>query len=91
MLVAPTLMAQTRALPQEVRAFITERRICEHFLGEPVEGDTPERAVRQRFVSYSIDIYCAGTDNRLAALKRRFQSNRAVMGSLKIFEENVEE
>ena len=90
-LVAPKLMAQTRALPQEVRAFIGERRVCEHFLGEPVEGNTPERAERQRFVNDSIDIYCAGTDKRLAALKRRFQNNRSVMSSLKVFEKKVEE
>lgn len=88
---APTLMAQTRTLPQEVRAFISERRVCEHFLGEPVEGNTLEHAERQRFVHDSIDIYCAGTDKRLAALKRRFHDNRAVINSLKVFEQKVEE
>ncbi|MGN5352099.1 hypothetical protein ACQ4P5_08130 [Ralstonia sp. L16] len=38
----------------------------------------------------SSDIYCAGTDKRLAALKRRYKDNPAVMRRLSEFEERVE-
>lgn len=90
MLAGSPAPCQAQSLPPEVRAFIAERRTCEHFLGEVHEGDTPERAARQRFVSDSIDIFCAGTDKRLAALRRRFEGNDTVLRELKPFEEKIE-
>lgn len=77
-------------LPSEVRAFIEERTICDHFRGEPFEGDSPEQVERREFLFDSFDIYCAGTDKRLAALKRRYKDNPAVMRRLSEFEERVE-
>lgn len=77
-------------LPSEVRAFIEERKICDHFRGEPFEGDSPEQVERREFLLDSFDIYCAGTDKRLAALKRRYKDNPAVMRRLSEFEERVE-
>jgi hypothetical protein len=89
-LVSASAMCQTRSLPAEVRAFISERETCEHFLGEVDDRNTPERAKRQTFVSDSIDIYCAGTDRRLAALKRRYHGNSAVMKRLNALDEKLE-
>jgi hypothetical protein len=89
-LVTAPAVCHPQGLPPEVRAFLADRRTCEHFLGEVDEGNTPERAERQRFVSDSIDIYCAGTDKRLAALKRRYRTDAAVMKQLKAFEEKIE-
>jgi hypothetical protein len=66
-------------LPDEVARFIEERKTCEHFLGEPVEGRTAEQRKRRDFVADSIDLYCSGTDKRLAALKRRYAGNARVM------------
>ncbi|WP_052321527.1 hypothetical protein [Ralstonia sp. A12] len=77
-------------VPSEVRAFIQERNTCDHFRGEPAEGDSPEQVERREFLLDSFDIYCAGTDKRLAALKRRYKANPAVMRRLNQFEEHVE-
>ncbi|MGM3411272.1 hypothetical protein [Ralstonia holmesii] len=83
--------AQTSSrIPEEVRAFIEERKICDHFRGEPAEGDSPEQVERREFLLDSFDIYCAGTDKRLAALKRRYKDNPAAMRRLNAFEEHVE-
>lgn len=89
-LVALPLFAESSSLPDEVRVFIRERKTCEHFLGEPVEGNTSERRARQAFVIDSIDIYCAGTDKKLAALRRRYSKEVAVMEALKNFDEKLE-
>lgn len=94
-LVLQTACSQASALtsprlPSEVRAFIEERIICDHFRGEPAEGDSPEQVERREFLIDSLDIYCAGTDKRLAALKRRYKDNPAVMRRLSEFEERVE-
>lgn len=77
-------------LPDEVVRFIEERKTCEHFLGEPVEGRTAEQRKRREFVADSIDLYCSGTDKRLAALKRRYAGNATVMAVLRQLEEKLE-
>lgn len=82
--------AESAPYPEEVNAFIAERDICDHFRGEPFEGDSPEQIERRDFIADSLDIYCAGTDKRLAALKRRYQNNRAVMKQLNQYEERIE-
>jgi len=83
-------VAEAQTLPEEVARFLKERKICEHFLGEPVEGRTPEQRERRDFVADSIDIYCSGTDKRLAALKRRYAKNEPVMEALRQLEEKIE-
>ncbi|MGU7775703.1 hypothetical protein ACV229_36810, partial [Burkholderia sp. MR1-5-21] len=77
-------------LPQEVKSYIAERNICDHFRGEPIEGNSPEQIERREFVVDSLDIYCSGTDKRLAALKRRYKNNRAAMDKLSQYEERIE-
>ena len=82
--------AHAQELPEEVARFLEERKACEHFLGEPVEGRTPEQRERRDFVADSIDIYCSGTDKRLAALKRRYARNRPAMAELRPLEQKLE-
>jgi len=82
--------AEGSPYPEEVKAFIAEREICDHFRGEPFEGSSPEQIERRTFIVDSLDIYCSGTDKRLAALKRRYKSNRAVMKQLDQYEERIE-
>lgn len=82
--------AHAQKLPEEVARFLEERKLCEHFLGEPVEGRTAEQRERRDFVADGIDIYCAGTDKRLAALKRRYAANRPAMAALRPLEEKIE-
>ena len=74
----------------DVDTFIAQRQVCEHFLGEPTEGSSPEQVERREFVRDSIDIYCAGTDRRLAALKRRFSAYPDVIARLAPFEASIE-
>ena len=77
-------------LPQEVRSFVTDRDACEHFRGEPTEGDSSEQVARRVFVQESLEIYCAGTDRRLAALKKRYADNLEVMSALGKYEPAIE-
>lgn len=81
-------LAQT--LPEEVLRFLDERKTCEHFLEEPVEGRTAEQRERRDFVADSIDIHCSGTDKRLAALKRRYAANAPVMAVLRPLDAKLE-
>lgn len=84
--------AGTSDLPPEVQSFIADRKVCDHFAGEidghPAVDD--EHRARKAFVSESIEIYCAGTDRRLAALRRRYQDKKNVIESLKNFESHTE-
>lgn len=77
-------------LPDEVRSFIADRELCDHFRNEPIEGDSPEQVERRRFVLDSLDIHCAGSDRRLAALKRRHADVPEVMERLARFEASIE-
>lgn len=77
-------------VPIEVRHFIEERDICEHFLDEPYDGDTPQMRERRAFIQESIEIYCSGTDRRLAALRKRYKNNLAVIKRLKQYEDKIE-
>ena len=61
---------------------MADRDACDHFRGEPVEGDTPDQLDRRAFVLESIEIYCAGTDRRLAALQKRYAEDVAVTAVL---------
>lgn len=83
-------VAESKGLPQEVKSYIAERNICDHFRGEPIEGNSPEQIERREFVADSLDIYCSGSDKRLAALKRRYKNNRAAMDKLSQYEERIE-
>lgn len=77
-------------LPQEVEAFVVDRDACDHFRGEPIEGDSPEQLERRAFVQESLEIYCTGTDRRLAALKKRYSGNATVLSVLDKYEQTIE-
>jgi hypothetical protein len=87
---APLAALAKDELPPEVSRFIDERDSCEHFLGEPYEGDTPEMIERREFIYESVEIFCAGTDRRLAALRKRYKNNPAVINLLKRYEDKIE-
>jgi hypothetical protein len=78
------------ALPSEVASFVADRNACDHFRGEPTEGDSAEQKDRRAFVVEGLEIYCAGTDRRLAALKARYADNPAVMSALSKYEPAIE-
>lgn len=90
LLLALTATPQSQ-LPQEVEAFVVERDACDHFRGEPTEGDSPDQVERRTFVNESLEIYCSGTDRRLAALKRRYSGNAAATSALGKYEPIIEE
>lgn len=77
------------ALPPEVERFVADRDACDHFRGEPYEGDSPEQVERRKFVFESLDIYCSGADKRLAALRKRYKDNKAVMERLSKYEDTI--
>jgi hypothetical protein len=87
---AAPVSAGNVALPPEVQSFISDRDTCDHFRGEPVEGTSPEQIKRREFVAESLEIFCAGTDRRLAALKKRYKNNSEVTKRLNQYEENIE-
>ena len=77
-------------VPNEVASYVQERELCEHFRQEPFEGQTPEQIERREFLRQSIEIYCSGTDRRLAALKLRYKDNTAALSLLEKYEPSSE-
>lgn len=61
-LLGASLVAHAESLPypEEVKAFITERETCDHFRGEPFEGNSPEQVERRNFIADSLDISVQG-------------------------------
>ena len=82
--------ADAPALPPEVVTYIEDREMCEHFRQEPAEGRSPEQVERRKFVQESIEIHCAGTDRRLAALKARYVGDQEVLRRLAAYERDSE-
>ena len=62
---------ERRKYPRDVQSFLNRRNTCDHFRGEPFEGNTPEQTERRAFIVQQLERYCTGTDKRLAALKQR--------------------
>ncbi len=77
--------AQT-PLPKEVQQYVDRRESCDHWRGEP-----PFDAQRQNEINRNVCAACVGSDARLAALKRKYRSDPAVMAALAEFEERIEE
>ena len=78
--------ARENPLPHDVAQFVERRDLCDHFRGEPYEGD-PER---QRFVEQQSNRFCRGTDQQLMDLKRKYSSNPAILSRLGVYEACVE-
>ncbi|MBM4262729.1 MAG: hypothetical protein FJ145_15020 [Deltaproteobacteria bacterium] len=72
-------------LPAEVKQFQESRDLCDHFRGE--EGYDAER---REFLLKQMKTHCTGTDEKLRALRRKYQSNQAVLEQLKKYEDKIE-
>jgi hypothetical protein len=70
----------TPPLPKDVKEFLFKRESCEHFLGEIPD---PGEKARMREVNKAIKDTCTGTDKALAALKKKYAREPAVMTVLK--------
>jgi hypothetical protein len=77
--------AEPAALPDDVSAFLAERESCDHWRGE--EGYD---AARRAEISWSVCQYCAGTDRKLANLKKKYRSSKRVMEKLTELEPHIE-
>lgn len=53
--------AQGNILPHDITKFVERRDVCDHFRGEPYEGD----AERRDFIERQLNEYCNGTDAEL--------------------------
>jgi hypothetical protein len=87
---APSARTDLCDYPADVRAFIEDRDLCDHFRGEPwPTGDSePDRARRRELVE-GVRTACAGTDARLAALKERYVNDGRISALLGRFEAKV--
>src|SRR5688500_19579268 len=77
--------------PADVRAFLDDRGLCDHFRGEPwPEGDSAEDRERRREIVDGARAACAGTDRRLDALMDRYRKDPAIMRVLSGYETGIE-
>ncbi len=78
------------ALPADVRAFVEDRALCDHFRGEPwPESDSEEDRRRRRELVDGVRMHCAGIDRRLVDLKRLHGADARIAGLLARYEERV--
>lgn len=71
----------------DFRKFVEDRETCEHFGGEV--PDPPDPA-RMKEIVEQMEIYCTGTDARLAALKIKYSKNPQVMTKLNQYQDRIE-
>ncbi len=74
-----------KGLPADVRRFLEQRELCEHFANEE-----PYDAARRRYLARQVRRYCTGTDPRLAQLKEKYKRAPAVLTELGKLEEHTE-
>ena len=78
-------------MPSDVKAFIEQRTLCDHFREEPwPEGRTPEEQERRAFLTRQMGHYCGGSDASLQSLRERYRDNRMVIQELGRFETSIE-
>lgn len=80
----PAAIAQAR-LPPDVARYVEKRDGCDHFRGED-----PYDEERRRFLLKRTTELCVGTDKRLAALKKKYRNDAAVMKKLDEYEPEIE-
>ncbi|HWS25444.1 MAG TPA: hypothetical protein VN259_02615 [Xanthomonadales bacterium] len=73
-----------------VRAYVERREACDHFRGEPVEGEGEEALARLEFVQRQIFEKCSGTDAELARLRATYANDPALSQALADFEYPIE-
>lgn len=78
------------SVPPDVLAFMRDRDTCDHFRGEPHEGDSAEMKKRRNFILKQMDKFCKGTDKRLADLKQKYRDDQRVRQQLNLYEEKIE-
>lgn len=76
---------QPAPFPDEVTAFMVDRDGCDHFRGEE-----PYDAERRAYLEESIAELCTGADAKLAALRRRYERDPAVIAALGGYEDRIE-
>ena len=69
----------------DVREFIEQRDLCDHFRGEPANGEE-----RRKFLLKNMIELCTGTDKQLMELKTKHKADKAIMKSLSIYEADIE-
>lgn len=74
-----------KEIPEEVKQFQKERDLCDHFRGE--DGYDQER---QKFLLEQMKTYCTGSDDKLKRLRLKYEKNKAVLNSLKNYEDRIE-
>lgn len=74
--------------PHEVRAFLERYDDCEHWRGEPAEGEGAADRQRRRQIEDGVRSACTGNDRRLAELRRRYRNVPAVAALLSELERN---
>jgi len=89
-LASPLTASDVSSLPADVTEFIAGRELCEHFRGEPTQGNHPDDIARREFIGDNIELYCSGTDRRLAALKRLHRGSAAVAARLQTLDTGIE-
>ncbi len=83
--VASAVQSPWQDLPAEVVAFHERRSLCDHFRGE--EAYDGQRAA---ILKAELARTCAGTDEALANLRRRYSANPKVIASLRPYEDRIE-
>ncbi len=75
---------------EAVRAYVERREACDHFRGEPVEGEGEEALARLEFVQRQIFEKCNGTDAELARLRAIHAKDPVLSQALADFEYPIE-
>lgn len=78
------------AMPSEVQKFLDRRELCDHFRGEPTDGNSPQQIERRRFVNQQSGKYCRGTDAQRRSLISKYASDPQVVDKLEALEESIE-
>lgn len=73
------------ALPTDVTRFKERRDLCDHFRGEE-----PYDEERRIFLEENLKKYCTGTDEDLAALRKKYAGNATVTELLSQYEDRIE-
>lgn len=72
-------------IPEEVQQFQKSRDLCDHFRGEEAYDKD-----RQQFLLEQMKTYCSGSDDKLKALRLKYATNKAVLESLKKYQDRIE-
>ena len=85
------------AFPNEVRVFVRERALCDHWRGEYLDppqdaknkGDAKIYKARLREVKAGAKRYCTGSENRLQRLKQLYAKRPDIMQQLRTYEADI--